>query len=228
MYKVYFGNIYIDDVYYGNVLLPVTPEKITMKIGNNNKTLDLINGGEVNFLRTPGLTEFSFDFLIPQVKYPFASYPDGFQDAAYYVGMLEHLKTNKKPFTFSVYRTMPNGKVMFETNMNVSLEEYTLTEDVKNGLDSTASVKLKEYAEHKTIANTITIVSQDKTVITTQAVRPSDKVTPKTYTVKSGDTLWAICKANLGDGSKYKDIATLNGIANPNLIYPGQVIKFDK
>ena len=212
-------------VYLGGTLLPVSPSKITMKIGNNNKTLDLINGGEINFLRTRGLTEFSFDFLIPQVKYPFAVYPDGFQGAEYYRELLDLLKTDKKPFVFSIYRTMPNGNVMFNTSMKVSLEDYTLEEDVKEGLDTVASVKLKEYVEHTTIAYTIKAVSQDETVITAQAARSSDKVTPSTYTVKSGDTLWAICKANLGDGSKYKEIATLNGISNPNLIYPGQVIK---
>ena len=140
--------------------------------------------------------------------------------------MLEHLKTNKISFAFSVYRTMPNGTVMFTTNMNVSLEDYTLTEDVKEGLDTVASVKLKEYVELKTIANPIIKETEDKTVIKTQAARASDKVTPKTYTVKKGDTLWAICKSNLGDGAKYREIAKLNSIANPNLIYPGQVIKF--
>lgn len=211
---------------FGNVLLPVAPSKITMKIGNTNKTLDLINGGEINFLRTQGLTEFSFEFLIPQVKYPFAVYPDGFQGAEYYRELLDVLKTDKKPFLFSIYRTMPNGSVMFNTSMKVSLEDYTLTEDVKEGLDTVASVKLKEYVELKTIANPIIKVTEDKKVIKTQAARASDKVTPKTYTVKKGDTLWTICKANLGDGSKYKEVAKLNSIANPNLIYPGQVIKF--
>jgi LysM repeat protein len=226
MYKVYFSNIYVDNVNFGNILLPVTPEKITMKIGNNNKTLDLINGGEINFLRTPNLTEFSFDFLIPQVQYPFGNYPDGFQDAAYYVGLLEILKTGKKPFTFSVYRTMPKGKVMFDTNIDVSLEEYTLTDDAKEGLDTVASVKLKEYRELKTTAYTATTTVTGETVVAATETRAANKEAPKTYTVKSGDTLWAICKANLGDGSKYAEIAALNGIANANLIYPGQVIKF--
>lgn len=211
---------------FGDVVLPVAPSKITMKIGNNNKTLDLINGGEINFLRTPGLTEYSFDFLIPHAKYPFAVYPDGFQIAEYYRELLELFKTEKRHFIFTIYRTMPNGKVLFDTSEDVSLEDYTLTEDAKEGFDTVASVKLKKYVELKTIANPIIMVSEDKTVIKTQVARASNKVTPKTYTVKKGDTLWAICKANLGDGAKYKEIAKLNGIVNPNLIYPGQVIKF--
>lgn len=46
----------------------------------------------------------------------------------------------------------------------------------------------------------------------------------QSYTVKKGDTLWAIAKRYYGDGSKYTKIATASGIKNPNLIYPGQVL----
>jgi hypothetical protein len=63
-------------VSFGEITLPVAPSKITMKTRNNNKTMELIDGSEINFLRSPGITEYSFEFLIPHVKYPFAEYPD--------------------------------------------------------------------------------------------------------------------------------------------------------
>lgn len=46
-----------------------------------------------------------------------------------------------------------------------------------------------------------------------------------TYTVKKGDTLWAIAKEYLGSGTKYQELAKWNNISNPNLIYVGQVLK---
>ncbi|MGK2882028.1 MAG: LysM peptidoglycan-binding domain-containing protein [Mycobacterium sp.] len=46
----------------------------------------------------------------------------------------------------------------------------------------------------------------------------------RTYTVVSGDTLWAISERFYGDGSKYQVIATASAIANPDLIFPGQVL----
>lgn len=46
-----------------------------------------------------------------------------------------------------------------------------------------------------------------------------------TYTVKPGDTLWAIAKAFCGSGAEYERIAKKNRLKNPNLIYPGQVLK---
>ena len=47
----------------------------------------------------------------------------------------------------------------------------------------------------------------------------------RTYTVKKGDCLWNIAKRFYGNGAMYTKIydANTNKIANPNLIYPGQI-----
>lgn len=47
---------------------------------------------------------------------------------------------------------------------------------------------------------------------------------PRTYTVVSGDTMWAIAERFYGDGSKYRVIADASGVADPDLIHPGQVL----
>jgi nucleoid-associated protein YgaU len=46
----------------------------------------------------------------------------------------------------------------------------------------------------------------------------------RTYTVVSGDTLWAISERFYGDGNQYQRIAGASGVDNPDLIYPGQVL----
>ena len=57
-----------------------------------------------------------------------------------------------------------------------------------------------------------------------------------TYTVKRGDSLWAICSGSRGTNvsnsisgntinAKINTLVSLNGIRNPNLIYVGQVLK---
>lgn len=44
----------------------------------------------------------------------------------------------------------------------------------------------------------------------------------QTYTVKSGDILSSIASKY---GTTYQELARINGISNPNKIYPGQVLK---
>lgn len=46
-----------------------------------------------------------------------------------------------------------------------------------------------------------------------------------THTVIKGDTLRSIAQKYLGDGTKYKQLAAINNISNPDRIYIGQVIK---
>jgi LysM domain len=56
------------------------------------------------------------------------------------------------------------------------------------------------------------------------APAPAPPPAARTYTVVSGDTLWAISERFYGDGSKYQMIADASGISDPDLIYPGQVL----
>ncbi|MES1045287.1 LysM peptidoglycan-binding domain-containing protein [Heyndrickxia oleronia] len=211
--------------YLDKIQLPVTPAKMNMKIANQNKTINLINDGEVNILKAPGLTEISFDAMIPQVLYPFAVYTDGFKEAAYYLDKLETLKVDKKPFQFLVSRVSPAGKLLFDTNMSVSLEEYTIDEDVENGLDLIVSLKLKQYRTYGT-KKVVVKQTQNKKTAKVATTRASTKTPAKTHKVTNNETLWSICKKVLGDGSKYKEIAKLNNIKNPDSIQPGQVIRF--
>ena len=63
--------------------------------------------------------------------------------------------------------------------------------------------------------------AQEKTVAST----PSSSNAQRTYTVKRGDSLWKIAKQFYGNGALYTKIydANTKKIANPSLIYPGQV-----
>lgn len=53
---------------------------------------------------------------------------------------------------------------------------------------------------------------------------PEPEPAARTYTVESGDTLWAIAERFYGDGNEYQAIADASGISNPDLIQPGQVL----
>lgn len=215
--------------YLGNVLLPIPPSKLELKISNNNKTYDLINYSQINVLKNPGLSSLEFEVVLPNTKYPFAMYKNNFQNAKFYLGVLENLKVNRSAFQFIVVRKFPNGKDIFNTNIKVALEEYTITDTTEEGFDTKVKIKLKQYKEYSTKKVQVTIkqyrppaVTRTVTTNNTAVAKPSGQ----NYTVKRGDCLWNIAKRFYGNGAKYTTIYNANRskIRNPNLIYPGQVL----
>lgn len=220
--------------YLGGVLMPETPGKLDIKIKGKNKTLELLNEGEINFLRTPGLTEITLPLTFPMLTAP--------RRPEYYLNILERLVAGKQPTQFIMTRTTPNGRLLFDTNIKVSVEDYAIAESASNGLDVSVEVKLKQYRDYSTKTIKIETEAKKTTAAVTQQTQQTNKTetektatvttdraadtAPKatTYTVKKGDTLWGIAKKFLGDGAKYTPIYNANKdkIKNPNLIYEGQ------
>lgn len=213
-------------MYIAGALMPITPSKVKVKINNQNKTLTLISGEEINILKEAKLTDVSFDVVLPQVPYPFTN--GGAQSADYYLSLFERLKQSKTPFQWILNRSRPDGVALFYSNLTVGLEDYQITDDAKEGFDLTVSVKLKQYRAFGTKTVQITPSPAPSQPATATVQEPPRETTsaPKAanYTVKSGDCLWNIAKKQLGDGSRWKEIYELNKdkIKNPNLIYSGQ------
>ncbi|WP_324824985.1 LysM peptidoglycan-binding domain-containing protein [Sinanaerobacter sp. ZZT-01] len=207
--------------------LPVAPQKMKMKMSNQNKTINLISGQEVNIPKIAGLTEIEFSSLLPAQPYPFAVYPTGFQSPEFYLKKLELLKQGRKPFIFLVNRKQLNGTYSYNISKNVTLEEYTIEEDAANGFDIMVSIRLKQYVTYGTILVNVSENKETGDVTLEKQVQREAKVTNKTYAVQPNDTLWSICKKELGDEKVYSKILVLNGLTNPNEIYPGQVIRFE-
>ena len=193
--------------YLDKCLLPVTPSKLTTKIGNANKTITLINEGQVNLLKTAELTDIDFECEIPQVNHPYAIYKTGFLGASFFLGYFERLKTSKQPFQF--------------------MENYTITESASNGFDLTVKISLKQYRYYGT--NTVQVKNNiGAAIVASLIVNRLDEHSPapkrsQKYKVKKGDTLYTIAKRFYGDGSKYKKIQNANSfITDPNALRVGQ------
>ena len=114
-----------------------TPEKLTVKIKGQNETITLLNEGEINFLRVPGLTEIVVPFTLPMLS--------AARSPEYYLGILEKLKTDKRTTRFIMVRRSPNGRSLYDTNMKVSVEDYNIVEEAKEGLDVSVDVNLKQW-----------------------------------------------------------------------------------
>ncbi len=135
-------------------LMPVTPGKLTIKIKGKNTTLVLLNEGEINMLKKPGLTEITLPLTFPMLT--------GAKPPEHYLGLLEKGKTDKEKNTtqFILTRTSPAGHLLFDTNIKVSIEDYNIVENAENGLDLSVEVKLKQYRDYGT--KTVTVQTETK------------------------------------------------------------------
>lgn len=205
------------------IQLPVPPSNLSLKINNKNKTVDLLNLGEVNILKDAGLSEWSFTILLPGKAYPFAVYKYDYQEPEFFLGKFKEYKASKKPVRFIISRLAPWGGTLFGNNMLVSFESYTVEENAGEEGDLYVSLELKQYKEYLT--QKVELTPMDENVVTAiiEPERPA-KDPPKTYIVQEGDSLWLIAKKQLNDGSKFTEIAKLNNLKSPNLLRPGQLL----
>ena len=225
--------------YLDGMTLPVPPSAMMIQTPGRNETIDLIDGTQVNILKEPGLKTIQFECEIPQLEYPYADYgSEGFKDALYYLDKFEQLKKSKAPFQFIVLRYTGSatvlGNLFFATNIKVSLEDFSVNEDAENGFDLMVTINMKEYVDYgaqEFIIVTDPVATDDSTATVTpvEPERPVDGPSQPTddlfYTVVEGDCLWTICATQLGDPEKCWAVASNNGIADPDLIYPGQILR---
>lgn len=205
-------------LYIDHVLFPVAPTSLRMETEVNNTLVSLIDGSSVSLKGGKGLKKISFELLLPMSEYPFAIYEAGFKDGSYFAHELERIAEENNPVWFDVYRTLPNMKNTYLTNLLVLPEKINITEDAENGTDLKAEIVLREYRSVPTAISA-------ETKKDTYSTRESDFEVPSTHTVKSGDSLWYIAKKYYDDSSMYSYIAKINSIEYPYTIYVGQKIK---
>lgn len=216
------------EVYIDDMLLPIPPQKIPIKYQGQNKTANLINGEQINIVKPPGLAEISIDIVFPQMDYPSAVWDGSVDSGEDFVDRLRQLKEDGTPFEFMVIRDGPGRNSFFDTNMDVTLENYSVSDDVKEGLDLSVSLTMKEYRHYGTKIMNFVIAEEKQEPVAEppKEERPASPPAVKTYTVQPGDSLWSIARKLLGNGSRYMEIYNLNRdkISNPNLIYDGRVL----
>ena len=228
------------------VQLPVAPAQLKIKTRNQNRTINLIDGSEINLLKKAGLTDITFTALLPNSPgYPFARYRNGYQSAKFFLEKLEelkHLRSRNKstfiPFHFCVLRNTPDGKTMYDTSIRVSLEDYQVLESYEQGLDVVVEISLKQFGLYGTKVIDITLSEDKGGTVTAQVeeTRPDESAPMDTaHTVGNGDSLWSIARMYLNDGGRDREIYALNqtliDAANQGkgvskyTIYAGQVLR---
>lgn len=212
-------------------LLPVPPPRMSLSFKNKNKTIDLINEGEINIIKTPGLTEISFDAMLPNRYYPFSNYDSSFtqslaksllggnnfafKKASYFIDNFERHKASQAPIRLIITRMTPRYELLFDTNMLVTVEDYGVNEDAGNGLDAIVPLKLKQYRPYATKELEVTTDENGNKTATVKQVRQTAKEIPRAYQIRNEQSVWEACKRASGGSLDWRGVANLNGVLNP-------------
>nr|DAN95981.1 MAG TPA: tail assembly protein [Caudoviricetes sp.] len=199
------------------IQFPVLPETFEVSFGNTNKTVDISGLGEIVILQDRAAIEVSWDSFFPATKFPGVQV-DSLTPPKTLLKTICEWKSSDKPVHIILTGT--------DVNFFAAIQSIQPSEEGGDPDSIYYKIKLKEYREVKVRQVQVNITTKVATV-SSQATRTDNRVQEKTYTVKSGDCLWNIAKSLLGSGSRYTEIYNLNKdkIKNPNLIYPGQVLR---
>ena len=129
--------------------------------------------------------------------------------------------TPVSPAEMAVKRAKALTAVVRETGIPVNNVSISVNGDVATIRGKVATQAEKEKVV-LAIGNTFGVARVDDQLL---VEKPEPQAT--LYTVKKGDTLWAIAKAHYKDGNKYPTIFEANKpmLADPDKIYPGQVLR---
>lgn len=189
--------------------LPVTPPRYPMSAGRAVERLDMAQTGQIALPGLQSLFTGTLEFELPAVPRPYMT-AGAVADPAHYISQLTAWSRDANVCRYIVTGTDVNIPVLLGV---LEYGESDGTNDVQ------CKLPLYEYRYlEEARAETVTQNAGRQTDAGSQPQQADS------CTVARGDSLWAICKKFYGDGSLAYKLATANGIKNPNLIYPGQVL----
>lgn len=200
----------LDEASNTEMILPVTPSSYSWQHDAVIEAVTVDQLGDLNFWggKRMGRTTLN-DCLFPANAYPFLS-PGAGTNPWVYLEQLERWCDTGTVVRFLVSGTPVNAAVLVE---GISYREQDGTNDLY------ADITLRQYRQPDT---PVIPAAQTGSTATTRPAATGATAT-RSYTVVKGDTMWGIARKFYGDGSLCWRLAACNGVANANLIYPGQV-----
>lgn len=202
------------------LMLPVNPPSFTVTSSANNDSVDIAGLGEIIIMQGRRALQFSVSSFFPAAYFPGCKIKEP-TDPKTLIRQLETWRDREQPVHFIA--------TQFGVDLYCAIESLQYHEDGGDVGTIHYTINFKEYRE--VTARQVSVDTTTKTATVTETeTRVDNTVTPKTYTVKTGDCLWLIAQKYLGDGSRYKEIYEANKSVidahggGPNMIWTGDVL----
>lgn len=214
--------------YLDNVQIPIPPKSLDIAYSNKNETIDLLQTGEVTIPKPLGLTEYSFEIILPNSKYPFnQSILEKSKKAEHYLKKIYGMKTAGSPVKFTVVRMKPTGEMLSMLTERVTIENIATKEDHDYGFDVYLTVTLKQWRDYGTKKLVVEENKDGTANASVKTERPTDKVPDKEVKSPNGfnkSTLQRVVKQQFGNTNNLFKIAALNKIGVPCYLGATQAI----
>lgn len=208
----------------GNYMtFPMNPEEITVSCETRFQSYDIMNVGEIKLPAGEELTHFSWSCILPGEKRQKKD-QNGNLIAPYLLVSHGDPKKIQEWFSYLRANKIKCKLLVTETPINhdVYLESYTMNYSGGFG-DYNCDISFVQAKELKVSTENAETAETTKVTVPDEQQRPA-RQQETSYVVKKNDCLWDIAQSKLGNGSRYMEIAKLNGISNPNVIQEGQTL----
>lgn len=198
---------------------PINPERITAQTGSKMQTFEVIALGDIDLPRGIVPIRFSWEGFFPGEARKNLPFVKSWRPPKEITEDISAIRANGEKVRLLVTETPINHDCYIETFEHTWGGGYGDAQYRIELVQARDLIVMTDAERQTKLGNAL--VGQQTTA------RPAPPP-PKTYTVKPGDTLWAIAKKTLGDGSRWKEIyqANLSVIGkDPSLIYPGQTLR---
>lgn len=192
--------------------VPLLPDVVQVANQAQHSSFYVENLGNITIFKVANLLEFRFSSHLPISYFRGCAYEDLPLPSQAWI-LLNNMK-NTGPVRFIVTNT--------PINLECSIELLSASERGGDVGSIYYDIALKEY--RRGAARQVTVM-ENQAQLNNEQERPDNRMQSPTYTVVSGDSLWKISKRQLGDASRWPEIATLNRIDAKYIIMPGQVLQ---
>lgn len=192
--------------------LTVNPRELSVTQTSGNKTINLLNVGEVVIAGNRGTIKTVINTFLPAPNSPFYKG----QNPEELITRIKQWKNGRQPLRIIISGTDVNTMFLVEG----------MEEKYKEGqYDIAVNWSFVEYRVLNVPATATTAFVNNINRPETLKSRTGKIEIPKKTTVRVGDSLWGYAIRYYGDGRYWKKIAEANGITNPDSISIGMILE---
>ena len=196
--------------------LPWPLQEHNISSPHNIYSFDTINMGEVLAIGKKKLREMTISSYFPAKPYPFL-FSQTFPEPSVCIEMINKWRLSGKPIRVAIMDT--------DINLAMAIESFDYGKEDGDGSGDVAfTLTLREYS----YLNVERSKKPSKKAGLKERPREAKANQGGTYIVKKGDTLWDLADKRLGSGSRWREIAKLNGVKDPRRLQIGTKLKMPK